>query len=140
MVLILFVYAVLGVNLFAKSAYQDAYSPHANFRNFGNATLTLFRMSTGESWHEIMYDSIRSKSITFDCSEDLSFKERNGEDPIVCGPGGASRFYFITFMILVSFIFINLFIAIILESFADSTAEEGLQVGGETMTLFNELW
>ena len=43
-------------------------------------------------------------------------------------------------MIIVSFIFINLFIAIILESFNDSTAEEGLQVGDETMGHFNDLW
>jgi len=131
---------VLGVFLFSSTSFQDAYTPHANFRNFGNATLTLFRMSTGESWHEIMYDSIREKSVIFDCSDELTYKERDGAEPVVCGPGGVSRFYFVTFMVVVSFIFINLFIAIILESFADSTAEEGLQVGGETLTLFNELW
>jgi hypothetical protein len=89
-------------------------------------------MSTGESWHEIMYDSTRPRSITFDCLKEQTFEDREGGDPMVCG-NPASSIYFISFMIIVSFIFINLFIAIILESFADSTAEEGLQVGGETI-------
>jgi len=126
--------------MFADKSYQDAYEPHANFRNFGNATLTLFRMSTGESWHEIMFDSIRPKKITFECTDSLEdFETRNGAEPRVCGDPNTFMF-FISFMIIVSFIFINLFIAIILESFNDSTAEEGLQVGAETITQFNEIW
>jgi hypothetical protein len=137
--LFLFLYAVLGVFLFADKSYQDAYSPHANFRNFLNATLTLFRMSTGESWHEIMFDSTRPRSVIFDCKLTETFEERDGADATVCGDPNTFPF-FISFMILVSFIFINLFIAIILESFEDSTAEEGLHVGGETMTQFNEIW
>jgi len=85
-------------------------------------------MSTGESWHEIMYDSTRQRSLTFDCLEEQSYEERmkSGGDPEVCGGGSLFNIYFITFMIIVSFIFINLFIAIILESFNTSTAEEGL--------------
>lgn len=125
--------------MFADKSYQDAYSPHANFRNFGNATLTLFRMSTGESWHEIMFDSMRPRSVIFDCKDSENFEQRAGEEPTVCG-SPETRPFFVSFMIIVSFIFINLFIAIILESFEDSTAEEGLQVGGETMTQFNEIW
>lgn len=42
---------------------------HANFQSFPIALQTLFRMSTGESWHEIMYDAGRSKSYSFDCYE-----------------------------------------------------------------------
>ena len=33
-------------------------SRHANFDDFGTALLTLFRMSTGEGWNEIMDDCI----------------------------------------------------------------------------------
>jgi len=35
---------------------------------------------------------------------------------------------------------LNLFIAIILESFNTSQVEEGLKVGQETLTIFNDLW
>ena len=125
LLLFIFLYSVLGVFLFAAAPYQDAYDPHANFRTFGNAALALFRMSTGESWHEIMYDSIRGRSLVFDCKDAETFADRAGGEPSVCGDPN-SGLYFISFMIIVSFIFINLFIAIILESFNDSTAEEGL--------------
>jgi len=43
-------------------------------------------------------------------------------------------------MIIVSFIFLNLFIAIILESFETSQDEESLKVGGATITMFNDIW
>jgi len=45
----------------------------------------------------------------------------------MCGSSGAIL-YFVTFMLMVSFIFLNLFIAIILESFINSQEEENLEV------------
>lgn len=57
--LFLFLYSVLGVFLFATVKLQDSLNIHANFRSFGTALLTLFRMSTGESWHMLMYDCSR---------------------------------------------------------------------------------
>ena len=47
---------------------------HANFQSFSTALLTLFRMSTGESWHELMYDAMRTQSYAFDCY-DLDYDE-----------------------------------------------------------------
>jgi hypothetical protein len=75
-------------------------------------------MSTGESWHELMYDCARPKSITFECNEnvtyekDIKFGKING-----CGNPAAAFIYFISFMVMVSFIFLNLFIAIIIERY-----------------------
>ena len=63
----LYIYAILGVFLFAETKLSNA-NYHANFRNFGYALLTLFRMSTGENWNDIMADAARTRSIEFDCS------------------------------------------------------------------------
>jgi len=57
-----------------------------------------------------------------------------------CGNSIAAVVYFVSFMIVVSFIFLNLFIAIILESFNSSQTEEGLQVGQRTIDKFNDIW
>ena len=52
-----------------------------------------------------------------------------------CGAGTMSYFYFYSFTLLVSFVFVNLFIAIILEGFADYVLEDdngkpvGMDVG-----------
>jgi hypothetical protein len=67
--LFLFLYSVLGVFMFAEVKLQDSLNIHANFQSFGGALLTLFRMSTGESWHLLMFDCARSRSLIFECKE-----------------------------------------------------------------------
>jgi hypothetical protein len=67
--LFLFIYSVLGVFMFAEVKLQGSLDIHANFQSFGGALLTLFRMSTGESWHMLMYDCARTRSLTFDCKK-----------------------------------------------------------------------
>jgi len=57
-----------------------------------------------------------------------------------CGNQVLAYAYFISFMIIVSFIFLNLFIAIILESFNTSQNEEGLKIGQQTLNQFSEIW
>ena len=37
---------------------QDFLNRHANYEDFPNAMLVLFRMSTGESWNGIMHDTM----------------------------------------------------------------------------------
>lgn len=112
--------------LFATVKEQPNLDTHANFRGFGAALLTLFRMSTGESWHLLMYDCARPRSIIFDCEESPTYEQMlplvDGmlSNPKGCGSRGTSYLYFMSFMIIVSFVFLNLFIAIILESFNSS--------------------
>lgn len=57
--LLLLVYAVLGVDNFAKVQLQENLNEHANFRYFWDAMLTLFRCTTGESWNALMHDAGR---------------------------------------------------------------------------------
>lgn len=56
LMLFLFIYAAIGVQLFAPVMLQSTLSEHANFQSFGTAVLTLFRSTTGESWNYIMDD------------------------------------------------------------------------------------
>jgi hypothetical protein len=64
-----------------------------------------------------MYDCARSRSITFDCKQYQTYEELQRDGVQGCGSPVAAHFFFISFMVVVSFIFLNLFIAIILESF-----------------------
>ena len=57
-----------------------------------------------------------------------------------CGNEPIAYAFFISFMIIVSFVFLNLFIAIILESFNTSQNEEGLKIGQQTLSQFSEIW
>ena len=106
--LMLFVYSVAGVNLFGSLQHGDAITGSfgANFENFPSAFMTLFRCATGESWNALMH-------------------EARAEVPYI------AEFYFISFVVLGSFVLLNLLIAIILENFSnliDAESKEGLTI------------
>jgi len=144
MVLLLYLYAVLGVSLFAKVAYTGVgvYGPQANFRTFFQAFSLLIRSMTGEGWNFIMHDLSMSKwyyesILETTCGEmdlqtvdfatlDLN-KDGFVDNPTECG-SGFSFLYFISYTILVSFIFLNLFIAVIFEGFEESRGSEPMEV------------
>jgi len=73
LLMIYFVYAVLGVNMFSDTMYdQDTKSfnddneginSDANFREFQTAFLTLFRVSTGENWQILMMDCAKDNAF-----------------------------------------------------------------------------
>ena len=95
LLLLFFIYAVLGVFLFGEVQLQEDLNVHANFSHFGIALLTLFRIATGEGWEAIMFDCM---------NEDM----------------GGSKFaplYFSSFVVIATFILINLFVMIIVEDF-----------------------
>lgn len=48
--LFLFIFGVVGMNLFGNVKHGNYLDEHANFEDMGHALLTLFRMITGESW------------------------------------------------------------------------------------------
>ena len=59
--LLFFIYSVMAVQIFAKVTYGDDYTNRANFRNFGNSMITLFRFSTGENWNGYMHSMTSAK-------------------------------------------------------------------------------
>jgi Ion transport protein len=70
LLLFLYIFSVLGIFLFSGLKLQNNLDEHANFQSFTKAFLTLLRCSTGESWDYIMSDTMRQRSILFQCSED----------------------------------------------------------------------
>jgi hypothetical protein len=47
----IYIFTIIGVNLFAKLAYNNSYYEDSNFRSFGSAFVTLFRMTTADNWY-----------------------------------------------------------------------------------------
>ena len=107
--LLMFVFSVLGMNLFGELPDGEALTANANFRNFGMGLLTLFRVFTMDSWSALMTE-------TMAC------------DPraLTCGLNVAPPLFFIAFLLLGSMVLLNLIIAVILDRFVDSAASEGL--------------
>lgn len=131
LLIVLFMFSVLALNLFALVNLQQIegldrqLGRHANFQGFFVTFQTLFRCATGESWNAIMFELTWHHSILFQCVEDESYESivAVGRDPsAILGPRGCGNhmtafLFFAIFYILVSQVYLNLVIAIIVDAF-----------------------
>lgn len=142
--LLYFIYAVMGVQLFAKVKLGDALNSQANFQSFGNAMMMLFRSATGENWNGVMYDLGNQR----DCSVgDIKYNASicGFSNSLDCQPldgcGNPVAFvYYISFTLSVTFVFFNLFIAVILEASEISTEAAEESLSEEHLTQFMKQW
>lgn len=118
LLLFLYLYSVIGVSLFATVKLQTDLNTHANFKTFSRSFVTLFRASTGEGWTNIMHDLSRSKGPLFEWVNNPTYDdyEANNFETVGCGEVYAT-YFFTSFILIVQLIFLNLFIAIILQGF-----------------------
>ncbi|KAM6940369.1 voltage-dependent T-type calcium channel subunit alpha-1H-like [Xenentodon cancila] len=116
--LLFFIYAALGVELFGKLECSDenpceGLSRHATFDNFGMAFLTLFRVSTGDNWNGIMKDTLREcRPHDRHCLTYL---------PLI------SPVYFVTFVLTAQFVLVNVVVAVLMKHLEESNKEAQLE-------------
>lgn len=58
----------------------------------------------------------------------------------MCGSKVTAQAYFVSFQIIGSFVFLNMFIAIILEGFEKVQQEEKMRITDQTLEIFTECW
>lgn len=135
--LLLFVFAVLGVQLFGKvNSDQEFLNADANFSNFGQAISLLFRMATGEAWNGVMRD-VMTQPDDGVCSKEA------GDCGVLAAP-----VYFFAFVISGSFVLLNLFLAVVLENYDnvkeskrhDDQEQDGTAVTNDDIDDFNKRW
>jgi Ion transport protein len=63
LLLILYVYAVVGIQAFSMIKLKNNLNSHANFQHFGTALLTLLTILTGEDFDLILVDMTQNRSI-----------------------------------------------------------------------------
>ena len=112
LILVMISYSLAGVILFGTVKYGEALNRHANFKTSFNAMILLFRITTGEDWNKIMHDCMLAKPY---CTENASTPNFWETD---CGNSAAALIYFMSFYVIVTFVFLNLFIAVIIENFS----------------------
>lgn len=109
LLLLFYIYGVLGVLLFQEN--DPRY-----YGDLGEAFLTLFRVMTCDSWSEILYINMNG------CAHEYSAvdmpKCTNSQ-----GHGWIAVLYFISFVIMISFIVLNLFIAVVTANMTTANAE-----------------
>lgn len=134
LILLLFIFAIMGVQLFAKLAFYGSIDEHSNFRTIPSALLLLVRFSTGEAFNEYMHDLGHE---TQGCVDDPEYdanmcgfngmEEGTGCEPLNgCGNLGAAILFMFLFNFLIMYIFLNLFIGVVLEGFDQTDESTGL--------------
>ena len=65
MFLIIYIYAVIGVHLFADIKPSWPMTKFLGFTGFNKSFITLIRVVTGEGWQELMIAMSKTNSIDF---------------------------------------------------------------------------
>lgn len=113
--LLFFVYAYTGVLIFGTAERGPHLNEHANFENFPMAMLTLFRVATNDEWKGIMEGCMKESAV-------LSIP------------------YFITFVLTISIIMLNLFTAVIIENFEKQQDQDQWKLHPSLLEEFVDLW
>ncbi|XP_077190370.1 voltage-dependent L-type calcium channel subunit alpha-1S isoform X1 [Paroedura picta] len=132
-VMLFFIYAVIGMQMFGKVALVDGtqINRNNNFQTFPQAVLLLFRCATGEAWQEVLLAASYGKL----CDPESDYAP--GEEH-TCGTGFA-YFYFISFYMICAFLIINLFVAVIMDNFDYLTRDWSI-LGPHHLDEFKRIW
>lgn len=65
LLLILYLYSILGMELFGDVMRNGKFNDSMNFETFSNAFFTLCAVATSDSWNLITYSAVRPYSPTF---------------------------------------------------------------------------
>jgi voltage-gated sodium channel len=112
--ILFYIYACLGTFLFREN-------DPIHFESLHISLLSLFRVATLEDWTDIMYTAIYGcQNYGYSGMEDLC---RNSQTFSFLG-----WFYFVSFVLLATFIFFNLFIGVIISNMDDIKEKERLRL------------
>ncbi|XP_063838880.1 sodium leak channel NALCN [Ostrinia nubilalis] len=109
MFLLVFFYALAGTIVFGNVKYGEGIGRRANFNSPIHSVAMLFRIVTGEDWNKIMHDCMVAPPF---CTPADNYWETD------CGNFTASLAYFCTFYVIITYIVLNLLVAIIMENFS----------------------
>ncbi|KAJ8386896.1 hypothetical protein AAFF_G00164930 [Aldrovandia affinis] len=133
-VMLFFIYAVIGMQMFGKIALRDnsQINRNNNFQTFPQAVLLLFRCATGEAWQEIMLACAPMRP----CEKGSEVGQASGVEE--CGSHFAI-IYFVSFYMLCAFLIINLFVAVIMDNFDYLTRDWSI-LGPHHLDEFKRIW
>ncbi|XP_070542290.1 sodium channel protein 1 brain-like isoform X2 [Ptychodera flava] len=130
--LIIFIYAIFGMNFFGYVKKDGALDEMVNFETFGNSLILLFRLATSAGWNDVLEPLMVSPP---DCDPNYG-DQPNGN----CGQPLLAVVYFVSFIFLTFLIIINMYIAVILENFSQAHAQEEVGITEDDFDMFYIVW
>ena len=136
----IYIYAIVGMNLFYDLKYQEIISEKWNFQNFINSMLILIRISSGGNWNTLMHESTIDRNGFFDCKYNIEmtneelYKNHNSCGTILGFP------YYISFIILSMIMFLDFFSAVISCAMDDTYVMNLEEMKTGDINKFKSIW
>ena len=129
---LLYAYAALAVRLFGSaedSSHQFAHED-CTFATFPDAAYCLFRVLSGDDWSRVAAE-------TFAGCELLPGFETGEYSEDTCAPSSVavSALFFVTFVAGAAFVVLNVFVAVVMDTFAEAASGEGLMAAASFFDL-----
>ena len=164
--LFLYLYSIIGLNLFGNLMLQTTLNQNVNFQTFTSSMLLLFRSMTGENWNAVMADMqvqtgciLVTQNLNVVAADNSTLQLWSGQylDPygdqslISQLPTSATEnqcsisptlaaFYYTTFMLVCTFLILQLVIGIIIESIELQYANDRLPIHEIHINSFVDTW
>ena len=162
LLLVIFIYAIIGMNLFMNVKLQNSLTSKNNFQKFGKSFIILFRLSTFSSWQKVLFAlMLTNDDPGSNCSDSYDIQSLpSSVDPRIvngkiiynlgidkcncffkgCGKPQLAILYLVSYIIIVRMMLINMYIAIIIENYNEAQEQEEIGVTEDDFEEFFLLW
>jgi len=118
LLILFYIYAVFGVWLIGDELDTRLLDPpQYSFSTFHDSLVTLFQLTVGEGWHNVMYDTVYTKNSL-----------------LVTTP------YFLSFVLMITLIFTNLFVGLVISVVDDVNQENKNTLGQLQQERLQQQW
>eukprot|EP00826_Nyctotherus_ovalis_P044512 TRINITY_DN4808_c0_g1_i12.p1 TRINITY_DN4808_c0_g1~~TRINITY_DN4808_c0_g1_i12.p1 ORF type:complete len:608 (-),score=171.08 TRINITY_DN4808_c0_g1_i12:156-1979(-) len=140
-ILVNYVFAVVGVIFFSTTKLQNDLNGNANFKNLIVGFLTTFRIAAGDSWAVLGHDLMRTKTQYFECMHSPKYEDiqLNGGETNGCG-NLLGVIYVCIIVLVMNFIFLNLFMAIVVASMLEISDLSDSVLSDKILHTFQHTW
>ena len=138
LMIVMFFFAGIAVQLFNNVRYGLYLTHQANYSSFPRAFMLLFQLMTGEGWVGIMGDSRVGPPH---CSPAAPVRGGTpGEYVNECGFQTGGRIFYCAFVLCCAYIFLNLFVAVVLDTVTFGLLKERAIITTTHLTRFRKEW
>ena len=123
LVLVMFIYAIMGMNFFMNAPQQFGLDDAFNFDTFLSSFILLFQMCTSAGWSDVM------NGLIAECPHQGS-----------CTFYTMATIYLSTYLIISYLVVVNMYIAVILENFSQATEDVQQGLTPDDFDMYYEKW
>lgn len=123
LVLVMFIYAIMGMNFFMHAPQVAGLDDAFNFDTFLRSFILLFQMCTSAGWSDVM------NGLIADCEE---------SGP--CAKYTMATIYLASYLIISYLVVVNMYIAVILENFSQATEDVQQGLTPDDFDMYYEKW